>query len=189
MCDCNEGGAECLEGEVGHDPEPAEEGGEVCVKAGLEQASSEGLVLEVERDEGEVGGDGDGGLIEHEALPLLRGGEVDLEDAEGGKWVAIGEGVKACAENNILRDAVGYGVGKLIFSEAAARGHEAAEVLRDGVAGAVEVAGVALGDEGQRDGIVEDSGLLHELMSGTADGDAQGGAAGLAVFHTFDGKG
>jgi hypothetical protein len=48
---------------------------------------------------------------------------------------------------------------------------------------AVEIAGVALGDEGQREGVVEDAGLLHELVSGSADGDAQGGSAGLAVFH------
>jgi hypothetical protein len=32
-------------------------------------------------------------------------------------------------------------------------------------------------------------GLLHELVGGTADGDAEGGSAGLAVFHTFDGNG
>jgi hypothetical protein len=40
------------------------------------------------------------------------------------------------------------GVGQLIFSKAAARGHEAAKVLGDGMAGSVEIAGVALGDEG-----------------------------------------
>jgi hypothetical protein len=51
------------------------------------------------------------------------------------------------------------------------------------MAGALEIACVAFGDEGKRDGVVEDAGLLHELVSGTADGDAEGGSAGLAVFH------
>jgi hypothetical protein len=92
---------------------------------------------------------------------------------------------EASAEDYILRDAAGDGLGKLIFSEAAAGGHEAAEVLSDGVAGALDIADVAAADEGQRDGVVEDAGILHELMGGSANGDAEGGAAGLAVFHEF----
>ena len=146
-------------------------------------------MFEVQRDKGEVGGDGDGGLVEHEALPLLRGRKVYLEDVERGKRVAVGEGVEARAEDNILRGAASNGVGQLIFSEAAARSHKAAEVLSDGVAGSLEIAGVAGVDERQRDGVVEDAGLLHELVSCTADGDAQCGSAGLAVFHTLECKG
>ena len=105
-------------------------------------------MFEVEEDEGEVGGDGNGGLIEHESLPLLGGGKVDFEYAERGEWVAVGEGVEACAQHNIQRCAESDGEAELVFSEAAACGHEAAEVLGDGVAGTLEVAGVALRDEG-----------------------------------------
>lgn len=146
-------------------------------------------MFEVKGNEGEVGGDGDGGLIEHETLPLLCRWEVDLEDAERREWIAVGEGVEARAEHDVLPDALFDGVGQLIFSEAAARGHEATEILGDRVAGALEIPGIALGDKGQRDGVVQDARLLHELVSGTSDGDAQGGSAGLAVFHIFDGKG
>jgi len=185
MGDGCEGCAEGFEGEVGGDAEPAEEGGAGGVEAGFDEAGGEGFVFEVERDKGEVGGDGDGGLIEHEALPLLGRGEIDLEDVERGERVAVGEGVESCAEDDVLGDAASDGEGELIFSEAAAGGHEATEVLGDGMAGALEIACVAFGDEGKRDGVVEDAGLLHELVSGTADGDAEGGSAGLAVFHEF----
>jgi hypothetical protein len=185
----SQGGAKGFEGEVGGDAEPAKKGGEGGVELGLEQPGGKGFVLEVEGDKGEVGRDGDGGLIEHEALPLLSRWEVDLEDMERGEWVAVGKGVEASAEDDILRDALSDGVGELIFSEAATRGHKAAEILGDGVAGSLEITGVAVGDEGQRDGIVEDAGLLHELVSGTADGDAESGSAGLAGFHISDGNG
>jgi hypothetical protein len=110
-------------------------------------------------------------------------GKSTSKTSERGERVAVGEGVEACAEDDVLRYAASDCVGQLIFSEAAARGHEAAEVLRNGVAGALEIAGVAVGDEGQRDGVVEDAGLFHELVRGTANGDAEGGSAGLAVFH------
>ena len=186
--DGGEGGAEGFDCEVRSDAEPAEKSGEDYVEAGFEEAGGEGFVLEVEGDKSEVGRDGDFSLVEHETLPLLRGGEIDLENVEGGEWVAVGEGVEACAEEDVLGDAEGDGVGQLIFGEAAARSPEAAEVLGDGMAGTVEVAGVALGNEGQRDRVVEDAGLLHELVRGTADGDAESGAAGLAVFHRFDGS-
>ena len=180
-----EGGAEGFKGEVGDNAKPTKEGGEGGVEASLEQTGDEGLVLEVEGDKGEVGGDGNGGLIEHEALPLLGGGEIDLKNSERGERVAVSEGVEACAEDDILHYAASDCVGQLIFSEAAARSHEAAEVLRNGVAGAVEIASVAVGDEGQRDGVVEDAGLFHELVRGSANGDSEGGSAGLAVFHNL----
>ena len=183
MSNSGEGGAEGFEGEVRGDTEPAEEGRAGGVKAGFEETGGEGLVLEVEGDIGEVGGDGDFSLGEHVTLPLLRGGVVDLKDVERWERVAVGEGVEAGAEDNVLRDAASDCDGELIFREAAAGSHEAAEVLGDGVAGALEIAGVAFGDEWQCDGVVENAWALHQLVCGTADGDAQGGSAGLAVFH------
>ena len=59
------------------------------------------------------------------------------------------------------------------------------QVLSDGVAGALDIADVAAADEGQRDGVVEDAGLFHELVRGSANGDSEGGSAGLAVFHNL----
>lgn len=82
-----------------------------------------------------------------------------------------------------MHDAARDGESELVFGEAAARGHEAAEVPGNRMAGAIEIARVPLGDKRQRDGIVENAGLLHQLVRGAADGDAQSGAARLAVLH------
>ena len=69
-------------------------------------------MLEVNGDVGEVGGSGKAGGDEEFALPLLGGGVVDLEDAEGGVGIAVGEGVEACAEEDVLGDAAGDGLGE-----------------------------------------------------------------------------
>ena len=77
------------------------------VEAGGEELGGEGLVFEVDGDVGEVGGSGEAGVEEEFALPLLGGGVVDFEDAEMRVGVAVGEGVEAGAEQDVLSDAAG----------------------------------------------------------------------------------
>ena len=119
----------------------------------------------------------------HPALPLLGGGEVDFKDAELGEGVAAGEGIEARAEDHVLAQAGGDGLGEMVFGVAAAGGHEAAEVAGHGVGSAFEIALIAGADEADGDGIVEDGRMVHELVRGAADGDAECGAAGFAVLH------
>ena len=95
---------------------------------------------------------------EESALPLLRGGKVDFEDAQVGKRIAIGEGVEAGAENYVLRDALRDGLGQPVFSVAAARGHEGAEGARDAkfLADGIELK--SRPKQRHSDGICEDAG-------------------------------
>jgi hypothetical protein len=71
--------------------------------------------------------------LEEFALPLLGGGVVDLEDAEAGVGVAVGEGVEACAEEDVLGDTVADGLGELVFGVAAAGYKEGAEGYGEGL--------------------------------------------------------
>jgi hypothetical protein len=63
------------------------------------------------------------------ALPGLRGGRIDFEDAEAEprKRVAVGEGIESGAEQNVLTDSAGDGGGELLFSITAANGEEGAQ--------------------------------------------------------------
>lgn len=67
--------------------------------------------FEVNRDVGEVRGSWQIGSGEQVTLPLLRSGVIDLEDAEVGVRVAMGEGVESGTEKDVLRDAASDGCG------------------------------------------------------------------------------
>ena len=118
------------------------------------------------------------------ALPGLGGGVVDLEDAQVRVGVAVGEGVEAGAEQDVLGDAARDGLGEQVFGVTAAGDEEGAQA--DGE-GARLVRGIAAGsafdlggvraEDGDGDGVVEDEGRgVVELVGGAAHGDTQGGA-------------
>jgi len=106
---------------------------------------------------------------------------VDLEDAEGGVGVAVGEGVEACSEEDVLGDAASYGVGELIFGVAAAGDEEGAEGEGEGLVelggGAVDFGKVGFAEDGDGDGVVEDEGRgVIELVGGSAESYAESGS-------------
>ena len=159
------------------------------VEAGLGESFGEGVIFKVKWNKGEIGGSVDSGFGEFFALPLLRGGKVNFKDAERRVRIAIGEGVEPGTENDVLRDAVCNGFSEEVFCVAASDSHKGAEVARDRMRGALKIALEAEAKERKDDGIVEDERPLHELMRGAADGDAERGAAGLAVLHAFECRG
>ena len=186
-----EGRAKRLLGEVGHNAEPTEEGGGCGVEAGGVELLRERLPLEVDRGVGEVCGSGEVGAEQEFALPLLGGGVVDLEDAEGGVGIAVGEGIQAGAEQDVLGDSARDGLGEQVFRIAAARDQEGAEGDGEGprLVGGV-AAGCALqfrrvgAEDNGSDGVVEDerAGVV-ELVGGAAQGDLEGGARGAGGLH------
>ena len=183
-----DGGAEGGEGEVGDDSEPGEEGGSGGVEAGEVELGGEGFALKVDWHEGQGGGDGDGVLGEEVALPLLGGGVVDLEDAEVGVGVAVGEGVEAGSEEDVLGDSVGDGCCELVLGVAAAGDDEGAEGGGEGLVelggGLVEVGGVLGAEDGDGDGVFEDVGRgIVDLMGRSAESYAEGGAGWAGFLH------
>jgi IMP dehydrogenase len=119
-------------------------------------------------------------------LPELSAGVVDLEDAEMEPGVAVGEGVEACAQDQVLAGALGYGLCEQVFSVAAAGDEKGAH--GDGVrllgAGDVGVDGPAgAAEDGQRDGVVEDQWIVIEAVCGAAQGDAERGAGWGGCLH------
>ena len=115
---------------------------------------------------------------------------VDLEDAQLGVGVAVGEGVQAGAQEDVLGDPVGDGFGELVFGVAAARDQEGAQAdgeraglpARRRVGRAFDLGGVVAEDR-DGDGVVEDQGAgVVELVGGAAESYAEGGA-GWAGLH------
>jgi hypothetical protein len=140
-------------------------------------------VFEVKWYKGERLRDRDGGLSEHCALTLLRGGEVDLKDAEMWKGIAVAEGVETRAEDNILTNAARDGEGELILSEAAARNHVSAESASDGVGFAGRIKCETVAEQRDGDGIGEDARLIDDLVNGAPVSHAESGSAGAAMLH------
>lgn len=61
------------------------------------------MAFEIDGGEGERGRNGNRGLGEALALPGLRGGVIDFENAEMiGEWIAVGAGIEAGSENDEL---------------------------------------------------------------------------------------
>jgi hypothetical protein len=88
---------------------------------------------------------------------------VDFEDAEGWVWIAVGEGVEAGAEEDILGDAAGDCLGEEVFGITAPGDQEGAQgdgegagfVLGIAAGGAFDFGGVRA-EDGYGDGVVED---------------------------------
>ena len=192
--DDGQGGAEGVKREIGDDTEPGEEGGDGGVEAGAGELGGEALALEVNGNEGGGGGQVEGGGYEEVLLPGLGGGVIDLEDAEGGRAIAEGEGVEAGAEEDVLCGAVGAGVGEGVLGEAGAGDEEGAEgvgvrAVRAG-GGALELLGVDRAENGDGERVGEDEGVgVDELVGGTAEGDAERGAGWGGQVHGGSGQG
>jgi hypothetical protein len=170
--------------QIGHDPEPGEEGGRARLEARAGKSIDQGLALEIDGRHGQRSGKGDARLGESPALPGLGGGMIDLEDAEPVMGIAIGEGVKARPEHDQLARAPRDGARQLILGKARARGDEEPHAAALWMIGAVaaERLGV-LAQNGQRQGIGEDAPFLQELVRRAMGGGGAGRAARLSGLH------
>ena len=88
----------------------------------------------------------------------------------------MSEGVEACAQQNVLRDAIRDGLRQLVFRVAAARDEEGADGDGEGLVefrrGAVDLFGVGFTEDGYGDGIIEDEGWrVVDLVRCAAHGD------------------
>ena len=85
------------------------------------QSVEESLVLEVDSDVPHGGRDADAGLAQPVALPGARRRVVDLPHREVRPRVAVGEGVEAGAEDDVLPRAVRHCRSEAVLGEATAR--------------------------------------------------------------------
>jgi hypothetical protein len=98
---------------------------------------------------------------------------VNFKDANVRVRVAIGEGVEACSEENVLSDPPGDGVGEHVFGVTASGDEEGAERRRERLlqfgCGFLKLGKVLLAENGDRNWVIEDEGLsVVELMRGSA---------------------
>ena len=103
--------------------------------------------------------------------------------------VAVGEGVEAGSEEDVLGDSVCDGCCELVFGVAAAGDEEGAEGGGEGLVefggGFLEVGGVLGAEDGDGDGVFEDVGRgIVDLMGRSAQGYAEGGAGWAGFLHS-----
>jgi hypothetical protein len=145
-------------------------------------------MFEVDRDIGDVCWNGKAAGFEELALPLLRGGVVDLEDAKIGIGAAVSEGIEACTEKNILRNALGDSTGECVFGVATACYKEGAKgdgerTIRAGGSTA-KFFGIRGSEDRDSDGIVENKWRrIVELVRGATQGHAKGSSGWAGVLH------
>jgi len=190
--DVAQGRTEGFESEIGDDTQPREESGSLRVESSINKLRGEDLVLEVNRDEDEIAWDRDAAGLEEFAFPLLCRGVVDLKDAKVRVRVAVGEGVEACTEENVLRDSLGDGGGEQVFGVSAAGDKKSAKPDREGLLqfgdGLVNFGKELLTEYRDGDGVVEDEGWrVVELMRGAAHSDTESGSGREALLHCFCG--
>src|ERR1700733_4428751 len=117
---------------------------------------------------------------------------VDFEDAQLWVRIAVGEGVEACSQENVLGDALGDRARQRVLGIAAAGDEKGAE--RNGKRAvrtsgrAAQLFGVGLAKDGNRDGVVENQrrGVV-ELVSGATQGYAECGLGGTRGLHALSG--
>jgi hypothetical protein len=101
-------------------------------------------------------------VVEEGALPGLGGGVVYLVDVQVWVGIAVGEGVQAGSEEDVLGYSVGDGPGEQVFGVAAAGYEEGAECDGEGLVelsgGAVDFGKVFGAEDGDCYGVVEDDG-------------------------------
>jgi hypothetical protein len=146
------------------------------------------LMFEVDRDISEICRSGKAAGFEELALPLLRSGVVDLEDAKMRIRVAVGERVEACSEQDVLRNTLGNGVSEVVFSVTAAGDEEGAKAdgertVRTG-GRATKLFGIGGPEDGDGDRVIEDKRLsVVELVCGATQGHAKCRSRGCNRLH------
>jgi hypothetical protein len=146
------------------------------------------LMFEVDGDISEICRSGKAAGFEELALPLLRSGVVDLEDAKMRVRVAVSEGVEARTEKNILRNAMVDGVSEGVFGVTAAGDEEGAKAdgertVRTG-GSAAKFFGVSDAEYGDRDGVVENERFrVVDLVRCTTQSHAKCSSGWAGVLH------
>jgi hypothetical protein len=113
---------------------------------------------------------------------------VHLEDAKLRIRVAVSEGIKACTEKNILRNTLGNGAGKRVFSVATACDDEGAK--GDGErtvrtrGSATKFFSVGVAEERDGYGIIQDKRLgVVELVRSTTESHAKCSSRWAGILH------
>src|SRR5205807_9437409 len=122
------------------------------------------------------------------ALRGLRGGMVDLEHAQSGERVPIGEGVESGAEDHVLPDAARVCLAQFVLRETASRREGGAKERSE--RRAVEFARIVAQmarhlriDDGHGQRIVEHHRLVENLMRRPALRHPLRGAARSIILH------
>jgi hypothetical protein len=160
------------------------------VEAGGVKLFGKRLTFEVDRDIGEICRRGKAAGFEELALPLLRGGMIDLEDVKVRVRVAVSEGVEAGAEKNILRGALFDRTRETVFGVPAAGDEEGAKAdgertVRTG-GRAAKLFGIGGSEDRNSDGIVENEWrCIVELVRRATQSYAECCSRGSGRLHSL----
>ena len=180
-----------VQGQVHGDAEPADERGSGRIESGLDETAGQRSSFEIKRDEADGARRRDPRGGKTRALPFLGQRVIDLEDPDlARQFGAVGERVKAGAEDHILGDAAPHAMGEPVFCVAASARNLRSGASKDDVRamGAVvtdELIG-PIAEQCRRHGVDEDPGVIVDDQMGSAG--SGGGECGIArlvkICHT-----
>ncbi len=176
-CDEVEGSAKGRVREIQDNAEPCEDGWRSKVKATIRQLMGEALTLEIYRHEMQVSGLGQSIREQKLSLPLLGRRVIDLKHLKARVWVAMGKGIEARTEKNVLPDSLMNCIGEFVFGVAVAGdepgAHREGRSVVDGSCGFLQQRTIDFAQNEDGDGIVEyKRRRVVDLMRCPADGNA-----------------
>src|SRR5271170_4618799 len=181
-----EGRCDRLAGEIGNDAEPQKEGRSIRVEAGLGELVEKALPLEIDGREAEGLGR-EAGLADPGALPFLRLGMVDFENAKPrlAMGIAQAESVESGAEDNGLPQAARYRLGEPFFGVATpGRDEEAHEAPIRVLVRLLDDGFGVLAQNGDGERVTEDRSALQQLMDRAMGRSALSGEACLSSHRS-----
>lgn len=158
-CDEIEGRAKGRVREIQHNAEPRKDSWSSKVKATVRQLMGEALTLEIYGHEVQISGLEQSIRVQKLSLPLLGRRVVDLKHVKARVWVAMGKGVEARAENNVLPDSLMNCIGEFVFGVAVAGDEPGAHCERgpvvDRSGGFLQQRTIDFAENGDGDRVVE----------------------------------
>jgi hypothetical protein len=112
---------------------------------------------------------------------------VDLEDAQVWVWIAVREGIQACAKQHILFDLALYSDAKVVFGITAAPDDVSAHGGRIRTVWPKRRSAYLLcigsAEDRHGNGVIENERIVEELMGSAAQSDSECGAGWGRVLH------
>jgi hypothetical protein len=119
---------------------------------------------------------------------LLRRRKVHLENAQVGILVAVAEGVQACREQHVLRNAVFDRCSKLIFRKAASGRHKGTKRTRNWMRFAFLIDCEFGSEQWNSDGIIQDARLIENLVRCPPMNHPKRSSAGATSLHKIESR-
>ena len=173
----------CRAGQIRHHSQPPEKRGPVQIKSRLCQSLTQIRVLKVQRHIRQALRRGNPRRLHHPPLPLLRSRKVHLEHPQRRMRIPKRKGIQARAQNGVLAHAHMYRFAQPVLGKSTPRRHKRPKVSRHRMHRPFQVARIATTQQKQRQRILQNPRIFHQLVRRPANRHPQRRLACFPASH------